>query len=377
MKLIDDVLIDFPFDPQNVDEKKRNISKAVAVSMLLTSVVRRTLDIAPAYGIDADDQEAGKTTLAKVAGALATGRDIAVQAFSPSEEERDKLLSALLLTAAPVMLFDNIDDTIEGRTMEAVITSPMFDSRPFGKNDTVRTAPTNALTIFTGNKIAVGGTLASRVLVSRLVPDKPLKYRTFVHRDIVKYVIKERPKLVTAILTALRCYLVHGKKVEKDTDRFPPWSDLIRSAVIWYGYADPQRGGDKLRENDPTKEAQRDVLRQWWGRFKDKSVTAANLRDYTLGGDGRDRLYPIRDAFADGLKCRSADVTSFKISPYIEKLIGVKLGMPVSVIKEPARVGMSQKFHLELAKDVAPNWVERESTFTAADDFGAEPADVE
>jgi hypothetical protein len=376
MAMIDDVLIDFPFDPKNTDEKNRNISKAVAVSMLLTSVVRRTLDIAPAYGIDADDQEAGKTTLAKVAGALNTGRDIAVQAFSKSEEERDKLLSALLLTAAPVMLFDNIDDIIEGRTIEAVITSAMFDSRPFGKNDTVRTAPTNALTIFTGNKISVGGTLASRVLVSRLVPDKPLKFRKFVHRDIVGYVIKERPKLVAAILTALRCYLVHGKKVAKDTDRFPPWSDLIRSAVIWYGYADPQRGGDKLRENDPIKEAQREVLRKWWRYFTDKSVTAAELRDHNITTDGRDRLYPIRDAFADGLKCRSLDVTSFRISPYIEKMIGVKLGMPASVIKEGKRMGTTQKFHLELAPDVDRNWLDKEDTLTTADDFGDDIAEV-
>jgi hypothetical protein len=372
IKILDDLLIDFPFDPKNVDEKGRNISKAVAVSMLLTSVVRRTLDIAPAYGIDADDQEAGKTTLAKVVGAINTGRDIAVQAFSPSEEERDKLLSALLLTAAPVMLFDNIDDTIEGRTMEAVITSSMFDSRPFGKNDTVRTAPTNTLTIFTGNKITVGGTLASRVLVCRLVPDKPFKYRTFVHRDIVKYVIKLRPALVAAILTALRCYLVHGNKVVKDTDRFPQWSDLIRSAVVWYGYADPQRGGDKLRENDPTKEAQREVLRVWWRHFQDGPITAADLRDYTITTDGRDRVFTIRDTFADGLKCRSLDVSSYRITPYVEKMIDVKLGMPVSVVKEPKRVGMSQKFHLELAPDVPRDWLEKEATFTAADDFADE-----
>jgi Bifunctional DNA primase/polymerase, N-terminal len=362
MKLIDDVLIDFPFDPKNTDEKDRNISKAVAVSMLLTSVVRRTLDIAPAYGIDADDQEAGKTTLAKVAGALAVGRNIAVQAFSKSEEERDKLLSALLLTAAPVILFDNIDDIIEGRTIEAVITSAMFDSRPFGKNDTVRTAPTNALTIFTGNKISVGGTLASRVLVSRLVPDKPFKSRTFKHRDIVAYVIAERPKLVAAILTALRCYLIHGKKVVKDTDRFPPWSDLIRSAVIWYGYADPQRGGDKLRENDPIKEAQREVLRQWWKIYTDKSVTAVELRDRS----------ETRDAFADGLKIKSADVTSFRISPYIEKMIDVKLGMPVTVVKEGKRPGRSQQFHLELAKGVRPDWLDKEDDVPAGDDFGGD-----
>jgi hypothetical protein len=348
-----DVIRDFPFDG--------DVSKAVALSMMLMAPVRRTLNIAPVIGIDADDQEAGKTTLGKVAGAIATGRDIAVHPFATGEEERAKLLTALLLTAAPVMLFDNIDDLIESVEIEKAITSAMYEGRPFGKNDTIRNAPTNALMIFTGNKIRVGGTFASRMLVTRLEPKVSLAERTFKHRDLIGYVIKERPRLVAAILTALRAYIVHGKGKVKlgDNDRFPAWSDLIRSAVVWYGFADPLRGGDKLRANDPIKEAQREVLRRWWLKFLGEPVTARDLAKGDI----------TSEAFADGLKCRPADVTSFKVAPYVEKMIGIKLGLPVNVIKERARLGSSQKFRLELAANTSPDWVQADTLI----DDAAEP----
>jgi hypothetical protein len=342
MKLVDDVLVDFPFED--------NVSKAVAISMLLTAAVRRTLDIAPVYGIDADDQEAGKTTLGKVAGAIATGRDIEVQAFAPGEEERAKLLAALLATAAPVMLFDNIEDEITSPEIEKAITSGLYASRPFGKNDTVRNFPTNSLMIFTGNKIQVGGTFASRMLKVRLVPQKELAERAFKHPDLIDHVIRTRPTLVAAILTALRCYLVHGvgEVKLKGNDRFPEWSKLIRAATVWYGYDDPLKGGDKLRADDPVKEAQREVLRKWWLKILDAPVTAKQLID-----DGM--MQPV---LADALRIRAADLSSFRVSPYIERMIGVRLGLPVSVVKEPKRVGTTQKYRLALADGASPDWVQ-------------------
>ena len=362
MKLVESVLVDFPFEDDDPNDNSKSVSRAVAISMLLTAAVRRTLDIAPVYGIDADDQEAGKTTLAKVAGAIATGRDIAVHAFATNEEERAKTLAALLLTAAPVMLFDNVDDIIESAEIEKSITSALYECRPFGKNDTIRFAPTNALTIFTANKIRVGGTFASRMIVSRLVPPLTLAERKFTYPDLIGHVILIRPSLVVAILTALRAYLVNGKGevTLKDNDRFPQWSNLIRSAVVWYGYADPIRGGDKLRADDPVKEAQREVLRQWWLKFMGEAVTAKQLADDPM----------VRPALADGMKIRALDLTSFNVSPYIDKIFGVKLGLPVSMVKQPKRTGTIQKFRLELAPGASLDWVQEDVATDAGEDFG-------
>ena len=60
------------------------------------------------------------------------------------------------------------------------------------------------------------------------------------------------------VLTALRAWLVNGKpNPARDTSRFPAWDRLVAQALVWYGYADPMRGGDELREVDPVKEAKR------------------------------------------------------------------------------------------------------------------------
>ena len=340
IKMIDDLLVDFPFADK--------VSKAVAMSLLLSSVVRRTMDTAPIYFIDADDAEAGKTTLAKVGGALATGRDIEVQAYASNVEERDKLLPALLLCGSPYLLFDNLPDgcVVEGAEMEKIVTSPTYQSRPFGKNDTVRTMPTNATMVFTGNKMGAKGAMTTRGLLIRIVPDKPLAERTFKHPDIVAHTIKLRPLLVTAILTALRAYLVHGKEAERDRDRFPDWSKLIRSAVIWYGYADPQRGGDKLRVDDPVKEAQREVIRAWWRKFADKPVLARDLA----------RDASTRAVLAEGLEIQDREVNAIRAGRYIDKLVNVRLDLPVTVVKPYRRKGDPQSYYLELKPSGRPDW---------------------
>ena len=340
IKMIDDLLVDFPFADK--------VSEAVAMSLLLSSVVRRTMDTAPIYFIDADDAEAGKTTLAKVGGALATGRDIEVQAYASNVEERDKLLPALLLCGSPYLLFDNLPDgcVIEGAEMEKIITSPTYQSRPFGKNDTVRTMPTNATMVFTGNKMGAKGAMTTRGLLIRIVPDKPLAERTFKHPDIVAHTIKLRPLLVAAILTALRAYLVHGKEAERDRDRFPDWSKLIRSAVIWYGYADPQRGGDKLRVDDPVKEAQREVLRAWWRKFADKPMLARDL--------ARDAW--TRAVLAEGLEIQDREVNAIRAGRYVDKLVDVRLDLPVTVVKPYRRKGDPQSYYLELKPSGRADW---------------------
>jgi len=354
MQMIDNLLVDFPFDPKNTDAKGKNISKAVALSLLMSSVVRRTMDIAPIYGVDADEAEAGKTTLVKVGGALATGRDIEVQAYASNVEERDKLLPGLLLSGSPYIAFDNLPDgcIIEGAEIEKVVTSAFYASRPFGKNDVVRTMPTNATMVFNGNKIGAGGTMPTRMLIVRLVPTAPLAERKFEHPDIVAYTIKHRPMLVAAILTALRCYLVHGTEVEKDRDRFPQWSKLIRSALMWYGHADPLRGGDALRRDDPTKEAQRQVLRQWWIKFRDAPMLARDLA----------RDAEVKDVLAEGLNIRPADVNGIRTGRYIDKIINVRLGLPVEVIVQDAGVKHARKYRLQLKPSGREDWAKTEET---------------
>ena len=65
-------------------------------------------------------------------------------------------------------------------------------------------------------------------------------------------VIGDRGSYVAACLTIVRTYLLAGCP-----GRLPPvasfgaWSDLVRSALVWLGCADPAQSIQEARRNDP------------------------------------------------------------------------------------------------------------------------------
>jgi hypothetical protein len=140
MALVAETLDDFPFED--------GISRAVGLAAVLTGVVRRTLPTAPAFAFDADDAEAGKTTLAKLVGALVTGRDVAPHPLAGNEDERRKAFTTYLEGGSPVLIFDNVTGTIGDPVLEAILTSSGFSDRRLGVHGQID-VPTCSLFIFT------------------------------------------------------------------------------------------------------------------------------------------------------------------------------------------------------------------------------------
>ena len=114
------ILADFPFN--DADDDQEGLSEAVALAMLLTAVVRRSLPTAPMFGIDAFEAQSGKTLLAQIAAIMATGRKTAERPWSASEEERRKALGAALEAGDAVILFDNVVTPLEGAAFAGAIT---------------------------------------------------------------------------------------------------------------------------------------------------------------------------------------------------------------------------------------------------------------
>lgn len=345
IKMIDDLLYDFPFSDSDAEHK--GVSHSVALSMIFTGPVRRMLPIAPAFAVDANEVESGKTELVKVTTGIMVGREVPGAPFSGSEEERRKSIGAALREGRPLLIFDNADKTpIEGDFLESILTLPQVTDRILGATESY-TAPTNALMIFNGNHMDISDAMVTRVLQSRIVPDKPLAQRVFKYNPLFNHVIENRPALIAAVLTALRAYIVHGwvdvlSQLDKDgrrTFRFPEWSDLIAGAMIFYGYADPRRGGDVLRANNPAREAQREVVRIWHQKFADARVIAAEL-----AADAE-----VRRAVAAAMKCRDLEVTPHILTSYLGKLVGVHLDLPGinGVVKVPTPRSRAQRWQVE------------------------------
>ena len=340
------IIADFPFNDE--DDQHKGLSESVALAILLTAVVRRSLPTAPMFGIDAFEAQSGKTLLSQVAAIMATGRKTAERPWSASEEERRKALGAALESGDAVILFDNVETPLEGAAFAGAITESLFKDRRLGSNsgkDQI-IAPTNALMLATGNHLTTKGDMAEgRVLVTRIVPDQELAKREYQHRNLATHVMEHRPELVAAALTILRGFLASPLEDRPSATGFRhrEWGDLIAASLQWLGLPDPCLAMRRTQAADPEREAQCDVVRIWARKFGGQYVTTAELIGEPM----------LAEALAGlaGVDTRKLEVKAAAAA--LRKLVGLlRLGFKVHRIE--GRAHHASKWRLEnVAGEVA------------------------
>jgi hypothetical protein len=106
----------------------------------------------------------------------------------------------------------------------------------------------------TGNNLQYVGDLARRVVPIALDPkmEKPEERAGFKYPDLLAHIAQERPRLVSAALTILKAYFADGCPSQglSAYGSFQPWSDLIRSALVWTGEEDPCEGRKTIEAQD-------------------------------------------------------------------------------------------------------------------------------
>jgi putative DNA primase/helicase len=104
--LHDQLLAAFPF--------VSDVDRAVALSVLMTPLVRASMDVAPMHMIRANTAGSGKSYLVETAAMIATGELPAVVAVSADDDEMRKLISALIMRGAPIFSLDNASVDVGG-----------------------------------------------------------------------------------------------------------------------------------------------------------------------------------------------------------------------------------------------------------------------
>jgi putative DNA primase/helicase len=219
--LLNELLAEFPFADA--------ASKAVALSMLMTPVLRGAMPTAPMHLVTAPEAGTGKSYLADVAAMIATGERIAAVAVAPNPEETEKRLIGSALSGYPVIGLDNCRDTLAGDFLCQVTERPLLQLRALGKSDKIRVA--NTFTVFAnGNNVAVADDMVRRTIRCALDANvENPELRTF-RGDPLATVRRNRGKYVAACLIIARAYLAAGMP-----GRLPPlpsyeaWSDRVRS----------------------------------------------------------------------------------------------------------------------------------------------------
>jgi hypothetical protein len=258
----------FPF----VDDAARS----VALSAMLTALIRIVLRTSPLHGFDAPTAGTGKSLLAEMVGLLATGFRPPALSQGKSAEEDEKRLSTILFAGDPVIHIDNCERPISGDFLCSMLTQEIVQARILGQSER-RVLPATALVLASGNNLTFAGDTSRRAVVCRLDAkvERP-DTRTFDF-DCHAEMLANRPELVVAGLTILRAYSIAGRpETLTPMGSFNDW-EWVRGALVWLGGADPADTRLSILDSDPRKDELLLVMDLWEQTFRSAHVEVAAI----------------------------------------------------------------------------------------------------
>jgi hypothetical protein len=234
--------------------------RAAWISSLLTPLARPAYHgPTPLFMVDANIRGAGKGLLTHAVGTIILGRPMPVSAYTQDDDEMRKRITAIAIAGDQLILLDNLDGKFGNPALDAALTGTQWNDRLLGRNAMV-SLPLSTVWFATGNNVMVAADTIRRLVHIRLevMDENPEDRSGFRHPDLLRWVGSERPRLVVAGLTVLAAYCRAGCPAQnlKPMGSFEGWSDLVRSALVWAGQADPCASRKELAETaDTTKES--------------------------------------------------------------------------------------------------------------------------
>lgn len=241
-------------------------AKAVALSALLTALVRASMRTCPLHGFDAPAAGTGKSMAAENAGLLATGTRPPALSQGKTAEEDEKRLATVLFAGDPVIHIDNCERAIAGDFLCSMLTQEVVQARILGLSER-RVLPSTALVLASGNNLTFAGDVTRRAVVCRLDANVERPDAREFDFDCHAEVLAARPELVVAGLTVLRAYHCAGRPVKlTPMGSFTDW-EWIRGALVWLDHADPADTRLSILDGDPRKDELLGVMDLWAQAF--------------------------------------------------------------------------------------------------------------
>ena len=284
LALLHELLAEFRFANES--------DKAATLSAILAAAIRPSLALAPMFHVRAHAVGSGKSYLCELITAFATPQRGTPTTFPADDEECRKLLLAELLRAPAVIEFDNLtSDLIAHKSLCTALTSEFMSGRILGVSKTA-TVNTRALFLSSGNNVGPVQDMARRCITISLDPavETPAA-RTVKRPDLIRELLQERERYVSAALTIIRAWIVAGKPQTscKSLASYGEWSDLCRQPLLWLGYVDPTSSVFEALAEDPDRETLARLLEAWYTKFgktptmiREAMNTINQLRDCEL-----------------------------------------------------------------------------------------------
>lgn len=262
LQVLKDLLAEFSFSGA--------ADQSAALCALLTAAIRSSLPRAPMFHVRAHMVGSGKSYLCELITAFATPQRGTPTAFPRDDEECRKLLLAELLRAPAVIEFDNLTgNLVAHKSLCTALTSEHMSGRILGVSKTA-TVNTRALFLSSGNNVGPIQDMTRRCITVNLDPGCEVPAaRSFKRPDLVREVLTERGRFVSAALTIVRAWIAADRpKVEcKAFAGFADWSDLCRQPLLWLGLADPINSVFEAMADDPDRETLMRLIDAWSAVF--------------------------------------------------------------------------------------------------------------
>jgi len=270
LALLGGLLSEFPFCD--------DASRAVALSGMLTPLVRGAVSVAPMHAATAPSFSSGKSYLWDTCAALSIGNRCPVITAGGGDDEFRKVLSAVLMAGQPIVSIDNVTDALGGQFLAQVLTQQRVQPRILGKSEAPEIE--SRITIYaTGNNLRVRADLVRRTIRAAIDPgvERP-ELRPFTGNPI-KTILAARGRYLAAALTIVRAYIVAGRPdLPPPLGGYDEWSSMVRGPLLWLGCGDPIDTIEKSRDDDPEIEEIRRVLVTWCALAKEgEKLTAAEM----------------------------------------------------------------------------------------------------
>ena len=318
LELLEELLDEFPFaDPQ--------VDKSVALSALMTPVLRAAIDAVPMIAVKSPAYGSGKSFLVNLVSAIGTGAACPVTTVGKDEAETEKRLDAALLKCQPIISLDNVSDVLCSDKLAIAVEQPMVNVRVLGLSKTIN-IENKACFFATGCNITVRGDMVRRTLLCSIDPNQEAPEKRTFKRNPFAEILAGRGKYIAAVLAVARAYLSAGEPPVTFTKlvSFDAWSRFVQKPLIWLGRADPVRSLETSEDADPDRNAITEVLAPWHEAIGDEWVTLKELavKIQARGYDGEYVNSDLREALMNVAPKKDGTLDTHKFGNWLRRFDG-------------------------------------------------------
>lgn len=194
------------------------------------------------FAYRANRPRAGKGLLLQSAIVGPCGPFVQLQAISDSKEEFRKILDTEALNGSPYIVFDEVENRLRNRTLNAFITASIWSGRLMNSQKKFA-VPQSAIVFIAGNNIDLSADLTGRFLLTDLhVAEADAQSRPIQH--VIDAVYLARPEVRMDLLAASWALLSAWDKAERPTPAslyrgFETFSSVFGGVVEHAGFGNP------------------------------------------------------------------------------------------------------------------------------------------